>query len=94
MSVHPCDRFWVVGNYSYSLRFSMKTLALMARRLNAAGPLALASLLSEDAPDVRDANAHRIVSCFLEEGDVLDIAKPELTTAMFLIADMIEEAFQ
>jgi hypothetical protein len=93
MRHHPCDRRLEIGGKLYTLRFSLRSLALIALRLGANGPQAIARIMSEPRLEIRLETARVLLSCFLLNADLPNVTQTELAKAMTLMADMIEEAF-
>lgn len=94
MKHHPSDRILEVGGEPFILRFSLRSLALISLRLGADGPQALAAIMSEPSLIVKIEKARTLLSCFLLRGDMPELSRTELVSAMSLMADMIEEAFR
>lgn len=94
MRHHPCDRRLEIGGKPYTLRFSIRSLALIALRLDATGPQAIARIMSEPRLEIRLETARVLLSCFLLDAELSDVSQVDLVKAMTLMADMIEEAFR
>lgn len=99
----PHSRAVQLGGRPYSLRFTLAALAVLSRRLECSGPKALSLCLQCPNRSERLSTARVLLACLLssdspcpEEADsvAFKASEEDLTEAMEVIADMIEEAFE
>ena len=99
----PHSRTVRLGGNPYSLRFTLAALFVLSRRLECSGPKALSLCLQSPDRPARLTTARVMLACLLssdslcpEDADsvVFKAGEADLTRAMKVMADMIEEAFE
>ena len=99
----PHSRAVCLDGKSYSLRFTLTALFVLSRRLECSGPKALSLCLQSPDRPARLTTARVLLACLLssdslcpEDADsvAFKASEADLTEAMKVMADMIEEAFE